>query len=174
MGTDRETARAVMYTSEVESRGDAGELDIDAYMAALSHGFGRTLGEAQWLEARQAATRVRPGMVRSCERLAAQVGIAVLTNNGFLIQRHLRDVAGGLFPLFDGKAFVSAEFGAKKPDLACYERCLARLGVAPSRTLFVDDAEENVEGARAAGIQAHTFVDEPTLTAWLATFGLRG
>ena len=172
MGTDRETARRVMYTSNVEWRADAGKLDIDAYMTALSRGFGRPLSEAQWLDARQAATIVRPSMVRLCERPATRVGIAILSNNSFLMERHLRDVAGDLFPLFDGRAFVSAEVGAKKPDIACYTACLARLGVAARATLFVDDSQDNVDGARAAGLEAHTFVDEPTVVDWLARFGL--
>ena len=170
MGTDRETARKVMYTSNIEWRADAGELAIDAYMAALSDGFGRTLTEAQWLEARQAATQVRPSMVQLGARLASRTKIAILSNNSFMMARHLRDVAGGLFPLFDGKAFVSAAFGAKKPEAACYTRCLAHLSLDARRTLFVDDSQENVDGARAAGVEAHLFVDEPSLVAWLASF----
>src|SRR6187402_189148 len=91
MGTDRETARDVMYTSTIEWRADAGELDIETYMATLSREFGRTLTDAQWLEARQAATQVRPSMVRLCERLATQTEIAILSNNSFMMGRHLRD-----------------------------------------------------------------------------------
>jgi hypothetical protein len=36
----------------------------------------------------------------------------------------------------------------------------------------VDDAEVNVEGARAAGFQAHRFVDPPTLAVALRDHGL--
>ena len=41
-----------------------------------------------------------------------------------------------------------------KPEVEIYERAASGLGVEPARVLFVDDREENVDGARAAGMQA--------------------
>lgn len=42
----------------------------------------------------------------------------------------------------------------------------------PARTLFVDDAETNVRGARDAGFRSHHFVDPPTLALELRSHGL--
>jgi HAD superfamily hydrolase (TIGR01509 family) len=172
MGTDRETARQVMYTSNLEWEADAGAMTIDEYMAALSKGFGRTLSEAQWLHARIAATQVRPSMVTLAERLAGRVKIGLLTNNSMMMERHLRTVSPGLFPLFDGRAWVSAQMGAIKPHAECYLQCVATMGVDPARTLFVDDSDENTEGALVAGLQAYQFVDQARFEKLLVELGV--
>jgi putative hydrolase of the HAD superfamily len=59
----------------------------------------------------------------------------------------------GLGVLLDG-AVSSAAAGARKPDPAIFEPALELAGCAPEEALHVGDtAEEDVEGARAAGIR---------------------
>ena len=59
----------------------------------------------------------------------------------------------GLGELLDG-AVSSAVTGARKPDPAIFERALALVECGPDEALHVGDtAEEDVEGARAAGIR---------------------
>jgi putative hydrolase of the HAD superfamily len=70
-------------------------------------------------------------------------------------------------PLFDVQVY-SCDLGLAKPDEAIYARLIEELGVAPSRTLFVDDISANVEGARRAGLQAVLFESEPQLRDYLA------
>jgi putative hydrolase of the HAD superfamily len=53
--------------------------------------------------------------------------------------------------------FLSCEVGLVKPDPAIFHHCIARMGVAPEETLFVDDREGNVSSARAVGIKAIRF-----------------
>ena len=72
---------------------------------------------------------------------------------------------------FDG-AVVSGEEGVLKPEPAIFRLLTARFGLDPAETLFIDDVEANVDGARAAGFQAHRFVDAPTLEAELVALGL--
>ena len=58
--------------------------------------------------------------------------------------------ADALAPL--RRQFVSYEMRLRKPERAAFD-CVAReIGVAPSKILFFDDLEQNVEGARAAGM----------------------
>lgn len=173
MGTDRETARDVMYNSNLEWEADAGAMDIDAYMAALSAGFGRTLSEEAWLHARVAATQVRPSMVELAEGLSGTLKIGLLTNNSFMMQRHLRTVSPGLFPLFEGRAWTSAEMGAIKPHAECYLQCAQAMDAEPSRILFVDDAEENVTGAVVAGLQGYFFTTQAAFEDELRRLGVR-
>ena len=68
----------------------------------------------------------------------------------------LPDVLGrtGLASLLDG-VITSAQFGARKPSPAIFEYALAAAGVAPEQALHVgDNLEEDIGGARAAGIAA--------------------
>jgi epoxide hydrolase-like predicted phosphatase len=56
------------------------------------------------------------------------------------------------FPdLFDD-VIISAEVGMRKPEAAIYLFAAQRLGVDPADCVFVDDLEQNVEGARAVGM----------------------
>lgn len=54
---------------------------------------------------------------------------------------------------------VSAEVGIAKPDPRIYQLALDGLGVASDEAVFIDDFEENIEGARAVGMQAIHFRD---------------
>ena len=52
------------------------------------------------------------------------------------------------------RIFTSPELGLRKPERAAYEVVTREIGVDPAAVLFFDDLLENVEGARAAGLQA--------------------
>lgn len=72
---------------------------------------------------------------------------------------------------FDG-AVVSGRDGVLKPRAAAFELVARRFEVEPERTLFVDDSLGNVEGARAAGFQAHHFTGAAALERLLLDLGL--
>lgn len=59
-----------------------------------------------------------------------------------------------------------------KPDPAIYRYTLAQLGTRPEETLFLDDKQENIEAARALGIQAILFSGVERLRADLIALGL--
>jgi 2-haloacid dehalogenase len=73
--------------------------------------------------------------------------------------------------LFDG-AIVSGDERILKPSREIFDLLTTRFGLPPSETLFIDDMPVNVEGARAAGFEAHRFVDAPTLERALVDLGL--
>jgi epoxide hydrolase-like predicted phosphatase len=53
----------------------------------------------------------------------------------------------------------SHEVGMSKPDRRIYELTCERLGVRPGETIFLDDVDWAVDGARQIGIQAILFED---------------
>ncbi|AZO70885.1 MAG: HAD family phosphatase [Mesorhizobium sp.] len=67
---------------------------------------------------------------------------------------------------------VSGEIGLIKPDRAIYDHHIAAFGLEPSATLFIDDSQKNVDGAKAAGWQAVLFTDARTLKADLERLGI--
>ena len=77
-------------------------------------------------------------------------------------------------PAFDRvSAFVvSAEEGVIKPDPEIFHRTIARFGLEPARTLFVDDSAGNIEAARALGFCVHHFTDPAALRPALEAHGL--
>ncbi len=52
------------------------------------------------------------------------------------------------------RVFVSSELGLRKPHREAFEAISDFSGIALQEMLFFDDLEENVDGARAAGLQA--------------------
>ena len=67
---------------------------------------------------------------------------------------------------------VSADIGMIKPDRGIYEHHAASFGLAPEATLFIDDSQKNVDGAKAAGWHAVLFQNAKTLEADLERFGI--
>ena len=67
------------------------------------------------------------------------------------------------FPLFDARLGISSKFdafissaveGICKPEAGIYRQACQRLDVPPEACLFMDDMEQNVAGARRAGLRA--------------------
>lgn len=67
---------------------------------------------------------------------------------------------------------VSGEIGLIKPDRAIYDHHVASFGTEPAATLFIDDSEKNVAGARDAGWQAVLFTDARALERDLVAHGV--
>ena len=57
------------------------------------------------------------------------------------------------------KAFYSCGIGLRKPNMNCYEWVLNDLKTDGAKTLFIDDSEQNIEGAKNAGL--HTILLKP-------------
>jgi len=81
--------------------------------------------------------------------------IGILSNLPHPIASSLRGTPGFL-EHFNHITF-SCDLQLIKPQAAIYEHSFQGLGVAPEETLFIDDKIENVEGARAAGMNAELF-----------------
>lgn len=51
----------------------------------------------------------------------------------------------------------SHELRLRKPDVAIFEKVLALHHLDPSKTLFIDDSPQHIEGARKVGMRAYHF-----------------
>jgi putative hydrolase of the HAD superfamily len=82
---------------------------------------------------------------------ARGLGLWVVSNWDVSLHEVLRNV--GLAPMLDG-VLTSAEAGVRKPASAIFEQVLAWAGVAAGEAVHVGDSlEEDVAGARSAGIE---------------------
>jgi putative hydrolase of the HAD superfamily len=105
---------------------------------------------------RELCTQHDADAVALINRLKARCQVACLTNTEPEIACICRET--GLFGYFH-RAYLSVDLGLKKPDREIYEAVLADTGCQPDRMVFVDDREENVAGARLAGMHALLFAD---------------
>lgn len=97
--------------------------------------------------------------------------VALLSNAGFDFASPFR-----FSPMarFFERVFISAELGMRKPYREVYEEVAEELGIVPQEMVFVDNRQENVDGAVSLGIIGHRFVDAPTLRAFLETLAVPG
>jgi putative hydrolase of the HAD superfamily len=69
-------------------------------------------------------------------------------------------------------AIVSAEVGLLKPDPAIFRHLLQTHALTASETLFFDDYQVNVDGAKSVGIEARLFTTPERCEADLRTLAL--
>jgi 2-haloacid dehalogenase len=74
---------------------------------------------------------------------------------------------------FDGHVISGIE-GVAKPDQRIYQILLTRYGLAPARTVFVDDSERNVHAAGELGMNGVDYVSAQRLRQDLRALGLPG
>jgi 2-haloacid dehalogenase len=79
------------------------------------------------------------------------------------------------FPFLDRPrgVTVSGEVGMIKPDRGIYDLHAESFGLDPAATIFIDDSQKNVDGAKAAGWQAVLFQNAKALEEDLERFGIR-
>jgi glucose-1-phosphatase len=165
--------RSAIWDSGFEDSGDSGALDAASYLQGFGARISYDLPEAEWVSAQLVAVTPITATLALLPRLRPDVLCAVLTNNNLLVKKHFAALYPGVAALVEDRSYVSAEFGARKPDPAVYRRCLARLsGVPPESTLFVDDSAANIAGAREAGLQGLDYTTADQLAAELGRRGL--
>jgi glucose-1-phosphatase len=104
------------------------------------------------------------------EALRRDLPVYTLSN---IAAHHMEAIERNEPGFFDGAAglFLSYRMGVRKPDPEIYRQTLDELGVDGSRCFFIDDRPENIEAARAAGIQAHQFIPEAYPAVHVAAAG---
>ena len=108
-------------------------------------------------------------VVASLGRTRHRLGI--LSNTCRLHWRHCVKryrVIAEMFPVHA----LSCDLGAVKPDLEIYRAAAQRAGANPANIFFVDDLEDNVDGALAAGFDAVQYVSMPQLADDLRRRGI--
>lgn len=95
--------------------------------------------------------------VKKLQKLSDNYNLYVFSNTNKLhIDRFVDDFRkehGIEFsPLFK-KIFYSHDIHARKPDISAFEKVIELSGVKPEETLFIDDLEQNIEGAQKTGMK---------------------
>jgi len=67
---------------------------------------------------------------------------------------------------------VSGQERLIKPDPAIFQRLIARFGLLPQRTIYIDDTPRHVDASRRLGMHGLLFRDAPTLRAQLCEAGV--
>ena len=175
LGVDEERFRAIYWRHRDDY--DRGTLNSVAYWERVAHDLHRPL-DAKKLSALIAAdnahwTQPNQAMIDWAAALqSAGIKTGILSNIGDAMEAGI--VAR--FPWiadFTHRTF-SHRLGLAKPDAAIYQHAAEGLGVPTGEILFVDDREENVAAARAAGMHAIQYIDHADFLQQMQAAGFSG
>ncbi len=132
-----------------------GKVGREQYVAFLKRYLPPGTTTAQVEDAWCAMLRqVPPARWHLLVRLGKRYRLFLLSNTDPIhIDRLRRRMDLDAFERLFERVYYSQDTGLRKPERALFERVLRENGLDAARTLFVDDTLENVEGARAAGLQ---------------------
>jgi putative hydrolase of the HAD superfamily len=134
---------------------ERGEIDDRAYFAHLRRALGLELpDEVVRVGWNAIIGEPLPGIDAVVRELAQRLPLYVFSNTNAAHVAHFTPRLRPLFAHFR-RAFTSCDIGRRKPELEAFARLASLIGAPPARLVFFDDAEENVAGARRAGLQAH-------------------
>ncbi|GAA2747922.1 HAD-IA family hydrolase [Kitasatospora cinereorecta] len=104
------------------------------------------------------------GIVEALDRITLPTCVASSSSHP-----RLRTTLGstGLLPRFEGRIFSASEVAHGKPAPDLFLHAAARMGVAPSRCIVVEDSRHGVAAARAAGMRALGYAGGLTPAEWL-------
>ncbi|WP_331766773.1 HAD family phosphatase [Embleya sp. NBC_00896] len=149
---------------------DAGAIDAAGFWADLCARLDRPAPDGRRLDALMADDlaawmHVDQGTVDLLAELAEQdVPLALLSNAPSGMARLIEEQPWSA--VFRHRLF-SADLGLTKPDPRIFGRLCERLDARPGDLLFVDDRPENLDAARALGIESVLFTDALGLRAEL-------
>lgn len=140
---------------------EKGQIEVATYFARLAERAPAILGTEIDMESygrfwRSTAPGVHWMVVHKIRELKDRgLRLGLLTNNVKEFGDHWRT----MFPLEElfEEVVDSSHVGMRKPERGIYELTCARMGIEPGEAVFVDDNLDNVEAARAYGMEAVHF-----------------
>lgn len=153
-----DTARRQRVGHELREMGkiyEVGRMTTEEFRKAAS----MIVGNHSTVDIERAFLGVLPepleGMEDLVQRISAQASTALVSNTNPLHFDHCLRTVPSLRHL--QRFYVSYELKALKPDPTFYAGVVKGEGIDPSSMLFIDDVEENIEGARRAGMSGVVF-----------------
>lgn len=154
---DRQLIRRELFEGPEWVQGDLGEiLDVERFAGVSLRVPERLHKELKLCVEKWDVCMVPlPGAKEFCEYAREQgYRLYVLSNASDAFYRYFPAFA----PLdyFDG-IVVSSDIHILKPDIRIYQYLLEQYKLLPEECFFIDDREDNVEGAKSAGMNAAVF-----------------
>jgi len=155
-GTTRRELEAFVFNSETSILSEEGKLsDVKHWHTVMRH-FGQPAGDPMPLyDAYFTGDAIDQRLLEFAAALKPEYQLGLLSN-AWENARVLLSKRFDFLDVFDVSIF-SYEAGARKPDPAIYHAILERMDTAPEEAIFIDDVQENVDGAKAIRMQALRF-----------------
>lgn len=152
------------------ARYERSEIDLDGFdrmFLAESTALGHPVRGAEIVALLEGD--IRPAMVEALRRCKERFKVACITNNVLTESRRppeARAAVEAVMGMFD-LVVESSKVGVRKPDPRIYELACEQLGVAPGRSVYLDDLGINLKPAKALGMRTIKVVDPAVALAEL-------
>jgi epoxide hydrolase-like predicted phosphatase len=151
LGMNQSELEQLIFGRESGDMAQRGEISVKQHWSNLCRELNYSPGELQTLVNEFFAHDVLDlSLVDYVRRLHQSYKTALLSN----AWDDLRQVIAERWHFEDAfdDMIISAEVRLAKPDKRIFELTLERLGVDASQTIFIDDMQRNVDGAKAVGL----------------------
>jgi HAD superfamily hydrolase (TIGR01509 family) len=142
---------------------EVGAIEPEAFYEALREATGLTLSNDQLETAWNAMLLDFPiERLLWLDQIKNKYNIYLFSNTNAIHYKAFTTIYAQTAPLiglntdfnhFFKEAHYSHTLGQRKPEVAAFEAVLAKSGLDPSQTLFIDDTISNIEGAQKAGLR---------------------
>ena len=133
---------------------ERGKIDLNSYFSTLRTTLGVDISDAHLREGwNSILIGEMPGISDLLAKAAGHLPLYAFTNSNPEHQECLSARFSDLLRPFK-EVFVSSKIGLRKPEAEAFRYVVDAIGIPAHRILFFDDLIENVEGARACGLQA--------------------
>jgi len=149
-----------------------GMISEEEFWQGISRKLGKPAPEVAslWSGAFRSACKPRPEVFGLVSCLHAKgYKTALLSNTELPAVEYFREFG---YDMFDALVF-SCEQGVAKPEPMIYEIALEKLGSQAARSVFVDDRQDYIEGAKAVGLNTILFTGIEQLKHDLAGLGVK-
>ena len=163
---------AAIFQSGFDDQGDRGLYSAEDYLSQFSERLDVPVSRDDWLRARRDSIAPDVAMLDLVAQVGCQVAIAMLTNNGPLLQYGFAEVFPQAAALFGERAFFSSQLKSTKEKPEIFRLILTTLGVKPTNTLFIDDTPAYIASAQTAALLTHQFRGIRGLRDVLLTHGI--
>ena len=154
---------------------ERGKIDVHEYLRETVFYAPRAFSENEFFaKMRDVSQVLYPGMIEFLRALRAQ---GSRDNSTYMLSNESRELMEyriptfGLSGLFDAY-LVSAYIALRKPEAAFFRCALDLSQRQPDECVFIDDREENLEGARQLGIQGIRMTSPEQVIAELRRLGI--
>lgn len=157
---------------DVYMRHERGEISDDAFFAHLRDTLDIDLTPAQFLDGWNAIfVGEMPGIAELLPRAARRWPLYAFSNTNPAHVTHFSARHAELLGHFRD-IFLSSSIGMRKPDAESFDHVVAEIGMPAGRILFFDDLIDNIDGARACGLQTVHVTSPNTVADTLKALGI--
>ena len=149
---------------------EKGEIDAQSFRNEIRKSFQVDLLDGQIDKAWNAMLLDLPiSRLQLVANLKGKYQLFVLSNTNAIHVEVFNEMAaassnGGTMTDYFDKIYYSHELGMRKPDKEIFTHVINRNNLIPQETLFIDDMESNIIGARSVGLRTVHLSDQDYLT----------